>query len=123
MAGVTTEQTVEVKLSPSLKKKLLTKLKAFAANKSTIDALEHSQKKIKAEIEEAFVAAGEFNALQSGVKIEGFKTTHVSPVSSRLDKKKLLEAGVSMAQIERATVTTPGKGYVKITVPGDKEDA
>jgi len=118
---ITTEQTVEVKLAPTLKKKLSAKLKAFTANKAQMDALEYANRKIKDEIEALFVDAGEFGALQEGVKAEGCSVKHISPVRTRLDKKLLVQQGVTTAQIQEATKTTPGKAYLKINTPGEKE--
>lgn len=121
-AKVTTTQTTEVKLTPALKTKLKAKLKIFTANKAQIQAYEHANRKIREEVEKLFVDAGEFGALQEGVKIDDCSLKHISPIKTRLDPKKLVAQGVTTAQIEAATTTTPGTSYMRITVPGDKED-
>lgn len=122
MPSATITRTVEVKISPALKRKLLLKLKTFATLKSQVDAAKSAQEAIKREIEEMFVKAGEFDALQSGVKMEGFSTKHVSGVSTRLDKLKLIEAtGITAQQLNDAYVTKPKKAYVEVRCPGDKE--
>jgi hypothetical protein len=51
---------------------------------------------------------------------EGTGLTWVFPEKSTLDKKKLLAQGVTMAQIEAATITKPGKPYLLITLPKEK---
>jgi hypothetical protein len=44
----------------------------------------------------------------------------VQGTTTRFDEKKMLEAGLSFAQIESFKVTTPKKAYEKITFPSDK---
>lgn len=121
MPSLTTTQTTEVKISPALKKKLLLKLKTYASIKVLVEVQLRGLDIIKEEIEELFIQAGEFEALQAGVKVDGYSTKHISGVNSRLDKRKLLEQGVSMAQLENAMVTKPSKPYVKISVPGERD--
>lgn len=112
----TTTQTTEVVLAPRLKRKLLTELRAFQEVKTQISALQNALDAHKVSIEKLRVESGE-----NSLGIEGFKISLVSPVRSSLDKKRLLEAGVSMAQLEQGTVTKPTKPYTKVTVPGEVE--
>lgn len=116
---VTTTQTTELKLSPLLRRKLLVQLKTFAGIEEQLKALEIAKKKIKVTVEEMFTKAGEFHALQTGAKVEGYSMKYISGQSSRLDKKKLLGMGMTLAQLEDATTTTPSRPYLKITSPGD----
>lgn len=116
-APVATATTVtEVKLKPAVRKKLLTSLATYATLKAKYDELGEQLAKAKGTVEDAFEATGEMK-----LEIEGFKTTLVSPIRTKLDPKKLIAQGVTTAQIEAATITQPGKSYVKITLPGDKE--
>lgn len=123
MPSVTTEQVVEVKISPALKTKLVKKLRAFGLNKQTIDALGHAQTKLKSEIEQLFIEAGEFNSLQEGVKADGFNVRHVSPITSRFDKKKAISRGyITTAQIDECSQAKPGRPYVVIRTPGEADE-
>jgi len=123
MPSVTTEQITEVKLAPTLKTRLVKKLRVFALNKAQMEALAHANEKIKGEIEQMFTEAGEFGAMQAGVKVEGFTVRHVSPVTSRFDRKKAIAAGfISAAQIEECSKATPGKPYVRVNTPGDSAE-
>mgnify|MGYP001575939095 FL=1 len=114
-ATITTTTSHEVKLKPTLKRKLLTELKTYAELKFQRDAIDQALKGHKGTIEECLGEAGE-----TTLSVEGFKTTMVSPVRSILDKKKLIEQGVSTAQIENATVNVTSRSYLKITCPGEK---
>ena len=114
---VTTTATTVVKLAPALKRKLLTTVKTYAGLKTQRDALDHAMKGHRATVEELMEEAG-----QTTLDIEGFKTTIIAPVKTKLDPKKLLGLGVSADIIEKATISTPGRPYVKITTPGTKGD-
>jgi hypothetical protein len=123
MPSVTTEQVVEVQISNKVKQALAKKLKAFHANKLQADALAHANVKLKDEIERLFADNGEFAALQSGVKVDGFTVRHYSPITSRFDKKKAIANGyISMAEIEECSKPTPGRPFVKINTPGDDSE-
>lgn len=113
---VTTTTTAEVKLKPTLKKKLLTQLKTFHELKQELKVIQAAMDRHKTIIEECVIESGE-----QSLAIDGYKTTMVFPVRSTLDKKKLIDQGVTLAQIENATVNKPGRHYVKVTCPGDKE--
>lgn len=115
-ATVTTSK--EVKLSVRVTRKLLTELRGYAELKAQRNAIDAAMDGHKAAIEALRETTGEQKIL-----LEGFSVALVSPVRSSLDKKRLLEAGVSMAQIEAGTVTRPTKPYTKVTVPGEKGDS
>jgi hypothetical protein len=76
-------------------------------------------RKAEAQIEKdkAAVAAALEGTGETHIVVDGIPVTWVFPVRSTLDKKKLLAQGVTMAQIEAATTTEPGKPYLKITLP------
>lgn len=113
-ATVTT--TKEIKLAPQLRRKLLTELRAYAELKEQAKAIEQAMKKHKQTLDELREKTGE-----KSVALEGFKITLVEPVRSYLDKEKLIEVGVTTAQIEEATIVKPGRPYAKVTVPGERE--
>jgi hypothetical protein len=116
-ATVTTTSTQVVKLSPTVKRKLLMTVKTYAGLKTQRDALDHAMKGHRATVEELLEEAG-----QTTLDIEGYKTTIIAPVKTKLDPKKLIALGVSADIIEKATISTAGTPYVKITVPGSKKD-
>ena len=113
-ATTTTVQTVALK--PRLKTQLLNELQSYAVLKAEADAIKLAMDCHKATIREIRESTGE-----KALDIEGFKITDVTGTSSKLDKKKLLAEGVTLAQIERCTVTKPKKAYEKITLPGEVE--
>jgi hypothetical protein len=121
MPTVTTETKVatEVKLSPQLRRKLLTELRTYAGLKVQIDALDHAMKIAKGKVESVLGEVGEPN-----LSIDGFKTQIISAKgSTKLDPQKLVALGVSTAIIDKATVTGPPKApYLRIDVPGDKSN-
>lgn len=121
-ASMTTTATVtttkEIKLAAGIRRKMLTELKAYAEIKEQIKALEHAAKRHKAALDEMREKTGE-----KSIALEGFKITLVEPVRTYLDKEALITAGVTIAQIEEATITRPGRAYTKVTVPGDSEDS
>ena len=111
----TVEKTVE--LSPRLKRKLLTELQSFQGLKTQLDAIKTAMDSHKSAIEALRAETGE-----SSIELSGFKISLVQPVGrASLDKKKLLEAGVLLSQIEQGTVVKPVKSYCKVTVPGEIE--
>ncbi len=57
---------------------------------------------------------------EESVGLDGFKVTLVQGTSSRLNKKKLRLVGVTQAQIDMATTTSPKKPYELVTCPGEK---
>lgn len=114
-ASVTSTTTTVVKLSPTVKKKLLTALKTYGGLKVQRDAADHAMKGHRGTVEELLEEAE-----QTSLDIEGYKATIIAPVKTRLDPKKLIALGVSADIIEKATISTPGTPYVKITTPGQK---
>lgn len=114
----TVTTTKQVKLAPQLKKKLLVAMKEHAAIAAQIKVLEFAKKGKRDKVEDILV-----NEIgEESLSIDGYKATFISPIKTRLDKAKLIAQGVTMAQIEMATITTPGKSYTKITAPGAAEN-
>ncbi len=112
-ATVTT--TREIKLSVSIRRKLLTELQAFQELKTQRDAIQSAMDMHKATVARLRESTGE-----KSIQIDGFISTHVTGETSKLDKKKLVELGCALAWIEEATTTKPKKAFEKITCPGEK---
>jgi hypothetical protein len=118
-ASVTTTTTHAVKLSPAVKRELLTKLKTYASLKTQRDAIDHAMKGHRTGVEEIMEKVGE-----ASLSVEGFKTTIIAPVrKGKFNPKKAVALGIPMEKILKAMdPDEPGTSYVKITVPGSAED-
>lgn len=110
----TTTVTTAVEISPRIRKKLLENLKAFADLKAELKAIEHTMELHKVSIDILRAETGEAN-----LALDGFRISLVSPTRSTLDVKLLLQQGVSMGQVNNATVTKPTKAYIKISIPSE----
>ena len=113
----TVSTTRQIKLAPSLRTKLLRELRAYAAVKEQIAALEHAKDKHKAVIGRLRDDTGE-----QSIKLDGFTVTLVAPVRSVLNKQKLIALGCAAEWIEESTELKPGKAYDKITLPNEKDE-
>ena|SRR3990167_11532664 len=110
------EATVELEVSPELRNLVSIQLQDYAALQLAIKELEANADAIKAEVVATFSDAGQLAALDSGVNVEGYgKVKMVYGTSTKLDPKKLIAQGITVAQIERATKHTPNKPYVKLS--------
>jgi len=118
IATATVTEVHQVKLTPALRRKLLSELRLYAELKLQMDVLKHGMEKAKAKVEGVLGEAGESN-----LAIEGFKTALIcAKGSSKLDPQKLIALGVTTAQIEQATVVgLPKAPYIRIFVPGERE--
>jgi hypothetical protein len=114
--SLTTNQTVEVQLRPALKSKLLKRLKLYAELRAQSKALELAMDKEKAEIGALREEAG-----VDKLAIEGFSVAYVTNIRKTLIPAKLIAMGVTTSMLEEATDLKPGRPYVKISVPGQKE--
>ncbi len=115
--SVTATTTTVVKLKPTVKRMLLTELKAYQALAAQLATIKHAMDVRKGKIGTLRESTGE-----DSISLDGFKVTRVTGTHSTLDKKKLVELGCAMAWIEEATTTKPKKAYEKVTCPGDKEE-
>lgn len=113
---VTATTTHTVTIKPMLRRKLLSELKAYAELKANVKVLEHAMEGHKTTISAIREVTGE-----DAIELDGFKVTHVTPTRTTLSKEKLLQAGVTMAQIEAATETKAIKAFDKISIPGEVE--
>lgn len=114
--SLTTTQTTEVALKPTLKKKLLASLQTYAKLHAQLKAIETEMDALKGTIggyrEEAGVET---------LAIEGFHVTRVSGgTRESLNKMKLIEMGVTLDMLAEATDVKPVKPFEKITVPSVK---
>ncbi len=116
LATVTTTLTQEVILKPSLRRKFTNALNTYAGIAAQLAVLEAQKAASKVQLE-ALMAESEEEKLD----IDGFSVTLVFPVRSKLDKKLFVQQGGTLAQLDNATVSTPSKHYLLITVPGQKE--
>jgi hypothetical protein len=115
--AVATTQTVEVKLKPSLKRKLLNELQAYAALHTQLKAIEAQMAVHKVTLEECVIESGE-QSLDFG---DMGKTTMVFPNRTKFDHKLFVQQGGTLKQIENATVPVTTRPYLKVTLPGQKE--
>lgn len=111
--AITTTTTTEVVLKPTLKKKLLAELQAYAKL--------HAQLKcIEAEMETRKTIIGSYRE-DAGVEtltLDGFHVTRVSGgTRGTLNKMKLLEMGITTEMLEDATDYKPVKPFEKVTCP------
>lgn len=121
--SLTVETTVtakhELKLSPALKKKLMTALKTYAELQEQAKAIEAAKKKQADIVEDIQVDLGE-----SSISIEGFKATIVTAFrKAKTWKQTFVKMGGDIEILNRAEEASkvPGKAYVKITPPGGSD--
>lgn len=104
--------TTEVTIEPTLKKKLEQRLEIYRRLDAEYEKAKKALNKEADNIEGYFEQIG-----ANSVKVEGHATmTEVKGTSSKLDKKLFVKQGGTLAQLENATVTTPKKSYVLITL-------
>jgi hypothetical protein len=116
---ITLEQTPMSTVSTDLLAELEVRLGMYAGLKADLDLLQEMVDNEKASI----------GALLEGAEIDKAKTDDFTmswvrgSESTTLDKKKLLAQGVSIRQIEQATVTKPKKDYFQIRSAGKKGES
>ena len=116
---ITTTTKTELHIAPSLKRKTMQTLRVYADLKAQRDTLDHAIEKAKATLGETLTAVGE-----SSIELDGFKLTRVDGQTyKKLNEQKLVELGCAIAWIREATENHPKKAYVKVTIPGAKEEA
>jgi hypothetical protein len=92
-----------------LANKVLPKLIQLQEHKDAMAVLEAETDRLRAEVQAEMQASGLMQA-----DIGEWRASIVQSNRTTLDKKKLLGQGVTMEQIEAATVTTPGKPHLRI---------
>ena len=113
--SVTTTQTTVVKLLPSVRRALLTELQAAQKEKIALKIAEEKWDRRKARIRVLREKTGE-----NSLEIDGYTISNVEGTFTQWDEKKMLEAGLSIAQIESFKVVRPKKAYEKISFPAEK---
>ena len=116
---VTVTAKTEIQIAPALKRRTLQTLRTYADLKAQRDALDRDIDKAKAALDETLEAVGE-----PSIELDGFKLTRVEGQTyKKLNEAKLVELGCAIAWIREATENHPKKGYIKVTIPGQKEEA
>lgn len=104
------EPRTEVELDPEIAAVLVGRLDTYHELCAQRKILDEAIGEVKGEIGMDVLTSG-YEALE----IAGSKVTHVRGLTTSLDQKKLIAQGVTLAQIERATVTKPKKPYWLVT--------
>ncbi len=113
VATVTTEAVLEPALKAKLKQRL-SKLKELQAAADLAQA--------KADKEHALVEGYFEQAEAKSITLDGLATvTLVEGTSSKLDKKKFVEFGGSLAMLENATIVSSKRPYVLVTFVKDDD--
>lgn len=115
--SITTTEKPVVTLKPRVRAQLLTELRHYADLHQQKKALEAAMDQAKTTIGALREATGE-----TSLSLEGYTITQVAAVRAKLNVKKLIAQGVTVAQIEMATETIPSKPYERITLPGGRDD-
>jgi hypothetical protein len=114
--SLTTTTVSEVQLRPALKSKLLKRLRVYAELRAQLKAIESAMDKEKSEIgllrEEAGV---------NSLKIEGFSVSQVTSTRKKFYLERLLAMGVTTAMWDECHDPVPGKPYLKVACPGEKD--
>jgi len=114
---LTTEAREEVQLTVQQQTTLRRQFKQYAELKDQFDDLKVLMEEQKDAIDAIRQELGE-----KSIGFDGYRITEVDGGTTRtLDQKRLLAQGITLAQIEMATVETPKKGSIKITLPRSKQ--
>lgn len=105
-------------LDPQQQQMLLKRLEEYTRLKTEADRIESALRKLRHDVEHLFSDAGATGLLIEGAEINGFKVKLITPTRTEIDKKKLLELGINLREVE---VTKPGTPYVRVTKPGAAE--
>jgi acetolactate synthase small subunit len=104
--------TTEVVLEPALKKKLEQRLDIYRRLDAEYEVVKAKLEKEAKNIEGYFEQVG-----AQSITVERYATiTEVKGTTSKLDKKLFVQQGGTLQQLENATVTTPKKAYILITL-------
>lgn len=117
---LSTQPTVAVKLTTTTQTMLVTRCEEHAALTKTIKDAKARQERIKSEVEDLVVKAGEGAALVDGMDVAGHKVKLVCGTRKVLDKGLLVELGVDPELIREATTEQTNKPYIRISAPGEK---
>lgn len=113
--SVVIAQETEVALEPRVRQQLIKEFRLYATQKAIKEAAEQEMDAIKGRLATVRDELGEMS-----VGVEGFKTTLVAPVRSKLNINKLVTLGCALAWVKEATEIRPGRMYEKVTCPGER---
>lgn len=122
VATTTTAVTTEVKLSPTARQMVLTRIEEHAKLAKEAKVIAKRLKAIKSEVDDIFGKEKQGKALLNGTELAGYKLKMVCGTQKNLDKALLVELGCDPEWIEDATTEVDKAPYVKITAPGEKDD-
>lgn len=113
---VTISSTREVTIEAKLRRKLQTKLQAYAGLVEQRKVLDHAIKKASDELGELRDETGEMS-----LKLDGYTITLVASTYKKFNPKKFVSLGGDLAIYNQAVEERPKKPYNKISLPGEKE--
>ncbi len=117
MPTLTVTTTQEVKISPTLQKKLRLELGAYAALRTELKAIEARMDASKAKIEAVREETGE-----QKLEIDGYSVCIVAPIRKKFNPKKYVSLGGDLALYNQAVENVTSSPYTKVTCPGSKSD-
>src|SRR3990167_2840769 len=109
----------EVEISPRLKKKLSLILARYQQRAQEIDTLSALQNEAKEEIETAFIDAGEYEALQNGVRVDDIPLKRIDGQKTKsTDYASIMKKFKITPKAWAAFVSVKDKkGYLHISLP------
>lgn len=116
VATVTVSTTEEVRLEPTVRRKLLTELRTYANLRDQVNVLEAAMDKIKDKVGAIRDEAG-----AQSLELEGFTVTLVAPTRKKFNPKTFVKLGGDIDIYNQANEETLVAPYNKITVPGNKD--
>lgn len=115
---VTATTKTEIKLAPSVRKKLETKLRAYENLALQIKSLDAQRKKLAEELGELRDQTGE-----TSLKLEGFGTiTLIASTYKKFNEKRFIALGGDIELYRQANEDKPRKPYNKITLSTPDSD-
>lgn len=117
MPTVTCTTQTEVKISPSIQKRLRTELTAYAALRTELKSIEAKMDASKAKIEAVREETGE-----QKLEIDGYSVCIVAPIRKKFNPKKFVSLGGDLEIYRQAEENVTSKPYCKVTCPGLKSD-
>lgn len=125
MAKVSVSTTVrqEVGLDLRTKAQIRTALMEYLDLQREMKLLQAKQDALKALVQTRFNDAEQLDALMEGTDVDGVKIKLVVGSNTKLDKTKLMKKhGLSQADLDACSKTTPSKPYLRVTARGEQED-
>lgn len=110
----TTTTKTEVKLTPSIRKRLLSLGETWEVANAVAKKAEADKKEATTAVDKVLSDAGEFKALEEGIEVGRYRMKYVAATRTFIDEDKLRKF-LTPQQIEDCRTTTPGGSYVKIS--------